>query len=352
VQAVGGPRHRTRAVVCAAAAALALLAAGCTSGGTGPGLTGTSGPGGPPAYHPTGKIVILAGRFLSSIRILDAASDSERELRLPVRGGSYDSAWPSPDGRFYVMPLEFSGQSRNQMFLLSSDGPPQKVGPAIEGVGAYQVAAGWALAWACPGDMSLLDLAHPTAWRKIGHACAGAISPDGKQLAFASETALYLMDLPNGEPREVLRFRDLPELRRAQVVPRSLDQMLWGPPGLAIGVGDASRTALVIWRDGRPPLVHPLGTARLGDMDWQPGGRLLAFFDYAPRGEVFTLDPDTGAEKQIASTGDFGRLTWSPDGKVVASSRSPNVVALVDGEGRGQVGTLVASGVPLVWLGA
>jgi hypothetical protein len=148
----------------------------------------------------------------------------------------------------------------------------------------------------------------------------------------------------------VLRFRGLSELHRAQIQARSLDEMLWGTPGVAVAVGDAARSALVVWRDDQPPVVHPLGRARLGQMQWQPGGRLLAFFDYAPHGEVLTLDPDTNQQRQLTATGEFGRLAWSPDGKAVATSRSENIIALVDPNGRGQMGTLSVPGVPIVWL--
>ena len=112
----------------------------------------------------------------------------------------------------------------------------------------------------------------------------------------------------------------------------------------------ASRSAVVIRRNDGSTLVKPQGRARLRQMAWQPGGRLLAFFDYAPHGEVLTLDPDTGEQRQIAAAGDFGQVAWAPDGKALATARSQNIVALVDTDGR-QVGALPSSGVPLLWLG-
>jgi hypothetical protein len=249
------------------------------------------------------------------------------------------------------MPVQFGfGNGTNQLFLIGSDSRPERVGPRVAGVTTFQVQGGYAVAWGCPGQMSLLDLGNPSRWQLIGHACSATISPDGQRLAYATDTALFVMDLPDGTARQVLRFRDLPELRRAQIAPQSLEEMLWGGPGIAIQVGDASRSAIVVWRDDGPPVVDALGRARLGQMQWQPGGRLLAYFDYAPQGEVFTLDPDTGERRQVAASGDFGRLAWSPDGKVVATSRSLNIIALIDQSGRGQVGTLRASGVPIAWL--
>lgn len=322
-----------------------FLGAACTGGGSGV----DTGPS-TPAYHPTGRIVMLSGRFLTGLDVLDAATDRQSHLRLPARGGAYSSAWPAPDGRMYALPTLglFSENSRGQLFLIG-DRRPERVGPPIEDADDFQARGGYAVAWGCPAPMRLLDLAHPTEWREIGHTCSASMSPDGKRLAFTSPTGLSVMDLPDGTPHEVLRFRDLDELRPAHVPAQSLDNVSWGTPGIAVEVGDASRSAMVVWREDRPPVVVPLGVARPEQMEWQPGGRLLAFYDFAPYGEVLTLDPDTGTRRQIAVS-DFGRLSWSPDGRVVAAPRSENVLALVDPRSGAQLGTLTTAGLPVIWL--
>jgi hypothetical protein len=241
----------------------------------------------------------------------------------------------------------FSPNSLGQLFLLGP-GKPERVGPSLEGANAFQVRGGNAIAWGCPGDLRLLDLKNPTEWRTIAPACSGTLSPDGSRLAYATQHGLFVMDLPDGTPREVLRFRDLPGLRAAEVPAQSLDVVQWGKPGIAVEVGDASRSAMVVWREGRDPVVVPLGTARLGPMEWQPDGNLLAFYDYSPHGEVLLLDGETGEHHQIAVS-DLGQLAWSPDGKVVATPRSENVVALVEPNTGEQLGTLTTSGVPVAW---
>jgi hypothetical protein len=329
------------------AVALTVLAAACTSGGAPEPTGGSTGS----SYRPRGEMVILAGRFLARLSVLDAASGTEKPLRLPFFGGAYTSAWPAENGRFYAMPLTFGQRSRNQLYIMGGGRPPDRVGPTIGKVADYQIQGGWAVTWGCPGDISVLNLDDPSEWKVVGHACSATVSPDGSQLAYTTPGALFVMDLPAGTPREVLRFRDLPELHRADIAPVSLDDLLWGDPGIAIQVGDASRSAIVVWRDDGPPVVKAQGRARLGQMQWQPGGRLLAFFDYAPHGEVMTLDPDSGEQRQIAAAGDFGRLAWSPDGKVVATSRSENVIAVVEPRDGGQITALPASGVPIIWLG-
>jgi hypothetical protein len=72
----------------------------------------------------------------------------------------------------------------------------------------------------------------------------------------------------------------------------------------------------VVWRENGRPVVDPLGTAQFAEMQWQPGGRLLAFLEFLPNGEAFTFDPDTGVERQIGISRDSDRMAWSPDGKV------------------------------------
>ncbi len=336
-------RLRRRALVSSAGMA-ALLAASCTGGG-GVGPRATTGP----TYHPAGQIVVLSGRFQVNVTSLDPRTDRERQIQLPLVRGSWVDGWPGPDGRFYGMPLSFGQRSQNQLYLLGPGVRPQRIGPPAAGVTGFQVTAGTALTWGCPGDMRVLDLAAPTAWRTIGQACAAAISPDGDRVAFVSHGGLSVMDLPDGTPREVLRFRDVPELKRSNVAPQSLDAVAWGEPGIAVAVGDASRSAIVVWREHGAPLVDPLGTAQFGKMQWQPGGRLLAFLEFLPAGEVFTFDPDTGAEQQVGISRDSDQVSWAPDGKVLAMARSLNVVALIDTNGR-QVGTLTSSGVPLLWM--
>jgi len=336
-------RLRRRALP-ASVAATALLVASCT-GGSEAGPAATTGPN----YHPTGQIVVLSGRFQVNVTALDTATDRERQVVLPFARGTYTDGWPGPDGRFYAMPLSFGQQSQSQLFLLGPRVRPQKIGPPVSGVTGFQVTAGKALTWGCPGDMQLLDLAAPTQWTTIGNACAASLSPDGKQVAYMSHGGLFVMDLPDGTPREVLRLRDVPELHQQHVAPQSLDAVTWGAPGIAVAAGDASKTAIVVWREHGEPAVDPLGTAQFGRMLWQPGGRLLAFLEFLPGGEVFTFDPDTGTERQVGISRDSDQMSWAPDGKVLAVARSLNVVALIDPEGR-QMGTLTSSGVPLLWM--
>lgn len=338
----GSMRGRGRIGATVALLALVAMAGACTSGGERHRTTRG------PSYHPTGRLVALVGRFGGHIVLQDVATGKTIDLTLPAVFGSWGSAWPGPRGRLYAMPLVFDATARSQLYLVGGGRPPRRVGPPLAGVIGYQVTAGYVIAWTCPG-VFLMDLSDPSGWQRVSAGCGAAMSPDGRLLAFATDSSLWVTDVPDGTPREVLRFADLDELGRAHIPHRSLEEVSWGKGGVAVAVGDSSRVAVAIWNDDRPPVVDVLGPVRFGEMQWQPGGDLLAFVDYAPNGELFALDSRTGEERLLAETGDYEGLAWSPDGRVVGAPLSLNMVALVE-PGAGRVGTLVTPGIPVAWL--
>lgn len=338
------PRGRIRAT--AALVALIALPASCTSGDRTPGTSPA------PTYHPTGQLVALVGRFNGHFVVMDLRTGKTFDPSMPQIFGFWGRAWPGPGGRLYAMPLVFSADTRSRMYLFGGKEPPRHVGPPIRGGIGFQVAGRYAVVWTCPG-VFLLDLSRPTRWDRVSGGCGAALSPDGRRLAFETASGLWVTDVPRGKPREVLRFADLDELRRAHIARRSLEEVTWGVGGVAAAVGDSSDGAVVVWNEDRPPVVDVVGRARIGDMEWQPGGSLLAFIDHAPEGELFSLDARTGEERQLAELGselgDVGGVTWSPDGRVVGAALSSNSMALVD-PGVGRVGTVVTPGVPVAWL--
>jgi WD40 repeat protein len=333
---------RRRGIGTTALVALVAFAAACTSTPPRPGDTGG------PSYRPTGRMVSFVGQFGGHLAVTDLATGKSIDTTMPPVFGSWEGVWPGPGGRFYAMPLVFDATAGSQLYLQGGKRPPQRIGPPVNGVIGFQAAAGYAVAWSCPG-VFVMDLSDPTRWERVSSGCGAAVSPDGRRLAFATESSLWVTDLPDGTPREVLRFADLPELRRTHTPPSSLEQVAWGAGGVAVAVGDTSQGAVVIWDEDRPPVVDVLGRARFGEMQWQPGGDLLAFVDYAPDGELFELDPRTGEERQLAAVGDVRGLVWSPDGRVVSAALSQNIVTLVD-PAAGPVGTLTTPGIPVAWF--
>jgi hypothetical protein len=335
---------RARRVVGAVAAAVALatITSACTSS-----VERHATPR--PTYRPTGTLVARLGGFGGHFVLMDAATGKTINTTLPPIFGSWGSAWPAPHGRLYGMPIVFNADARSQLYLFGGTRPTQRVGPPLAGVIGFQVTAGYAAAWSCPG-VFLLNLSEPTRWARVANeGCGAALSPDGRRLAFATDSSLWVTDVPDGTPREVLRFADLNELHRAHIPRRSLERVSWGDGGVAVAVGDASSAAVVIWNDDRAPVVDVVGAARFGEMRWQPGGSLLAFTDFTPNGELFALDARTGEERLLAELGDVEGLTWSPDGRVVAAPLSQDVTVLAD-PAAGRVGTLATPGVPVGWL--
>jgi WD40 repeat protein len=326
----------------AALAALMAMAAACTS---------TPEPqrtGGRPAYHPSGRIVVTVGSFGGHIQLVDAATGKVIDTKLPPVFGFWDEAEQGPHGQFYAMPLVFNARSRSQLYLVGGNRPPKPVGPPAKGVIGFELRGGYAVAWRCPG-VFLLKLSSPIRWERVSGGCGAALSPDGRRLAYATRSSMWIEDLPDGTPREVLRFADLRDLRRTNTPRRSLENLEWGEGGLAVAVGDSSQSAIVVWNEGRPPVIDVLGRARVEAMRWQPGGDYLAFTSFSPHGTLFGLDPRTGQERELAELGDVRGMVWSPDGRVVAAPLSTNIVALVDPDGR-RVGTLTTPGIPLAWL--
>src|SRR6266542_1202311 len=211
-------------VALGALVALVALAGACTSGGER--QRATRGP----TYHPTGRLVALVGRFGGHIVLQDVATGNTIDMTLPAVFGSWGAAWRGPRGRLYAMPLVFDATARSQLYLVGGKQAPRRVGPSLAGVIGFQVTAGYAVAWACPG-VFLMDLSDPSGWKRVSPGCGAAMSPDGRRLAFATESALWVMDVPDGTPREVLRFADLDELGRAHIQHRSLEQVSWGRAG-------------------------------------------------------------------------------------------------------------------------
>jgi DNA-binding winged helix-turn-helix (wHTH) protein/Tol biopolymer transport system component len=140
---------------------------------------------------------------------------------------------------------------------------------------------------------------------------SAALSPDGKYLAFTYKTGLFLRVLPSGETHALTQV----DSRRANGVSwfpdstRMLVTRSEGPgykPELwwesALG-GEAHK----IIDDGEQGAVSPVGTK-------------IAFLrgEYNKQ-ELWVMDADgEHAEKLAGAGGEFGSVTWSPDGRYLA----------------------------------
>ncbi len=176
-----------------------------------------------------------------------------------------------------------------------------------------------------------------------------AWAPDGEILAAASGDTVQLWDRKSGQ---LMHTIVLPSSKFA--VP-SVDVIAWSPIANTLAVGTEGNTILLI--DGATgeqlhAMVGPVPSSsafysHVKSITWSPDGKLLASsceerFDVQPSsmdGVITIWDITTGKQaREIRIPGDKGNaahvyytLTWSPDGHTLASVSSGGVLRLWDG---------------------
>ena len=152
----------------------------------------------------------------------------------------------------------------------------------------------------------------------VGH--AGAWSPDGRKLAFAKGSDLYLANADGTDAHKLIAVSGIPAGLR------------FSPDGARLGldVTNSEDNFSSLWEvrtdgTGLHPLLpnwHPLPAECCGR--WSPDGRYYFFLDYTPAGwNLWALRESTGIIQRQSSipfqltTGplSFGSLAPSPDGK-------------------------------------
>ena len=172
-------------------------------------------------------------------------------------------------------------------------------------------------------------------------------SGDSKQLGYLLERAdrlsdLWTIDLPDGEPRILIRAQGRQELTAAQKAARErrrekgkgVTAYAWRPGSRDILVPRSGD--LYLWQAGK---LKRLTTTTPAERDprWSPDGRLLA---YVREDNLFVRDVDAGSERRLTQWGggqrrcglaefiageELGRhrgFWWSPDSKRIAYVRT------------------------------
>jgi TolB protein len=143
-----------------------------------------------------------------------------------------------------------------------------------------------------------------------------AISPDGQQLAFASNRSgywdLYLLDLPSG------RINRLTETPAYEAAPT------WSPDGqwLAYEAYQNEQLDILILSTSAPDQPIPLTNHPAADSSpvWSPGGRQIAFVsNRSGDAEIWLADLDQIEEQRFINlsrhpSGEDRHPAWSPDG--------------------------------------
>ena len=179
------------------------------------------------------------------------------------------------------------------------------------------------------------DLAGPQPVRGVTYP---AISPDGRQIAFAALGDLWLMPV-EGAPR---RLTTGPAIEIAPA---------WSPDGRSLAYASDRAGSMNIWirdlQSGADRQLTRLPMATLAPA-WSPDGGRIAFND--ADGQVQIVDVKSGAIRRIHEhLNDPGRPAWSPDGSAVVVS-SLKVYSTRFREGTNEVLRISTDGRPDRWF--
>lgn len=191
------------------------------------------------------------------------------------------------------------------------------------------------MSWPLTASAQLPGATKVTSARQLGPVGyrdpVGALSPDGKRLAWAIDTHLYVRPIQGGSAIEL----GVPESVRLQLA--------WLPDAIHIavkeivpGVGPqwavydvAERTRAVLW-DGRRMLVgHSAAStttdsiqilvSRLQDLAWSPDGRSVAGVSYTgPQSQLWIVDADGRNARVTTVDRAITSLAWLPDSRRIA----------------------------------
>jgi len=180
-----------------------------------------------------------------------------------------------------------------------------------------------------------LSLSGPQPVRGVMHP---AISPDGKQIAFAALGDLWLMPIGGAARR-------LTDDAAVETDPA------WSPDGKSLAYSSDRDGSMQIWiRDLQSDVDRRLTDAAGAPMQaaWSPDGSQIAFTN--SDGQLFVVDAASGAIRRVHDRlNEPGRPSWSPDGSAVVMS-SLKVYSTRFREGTNQVLRIPINGGSDAWF--
>jgi Tol biopolymer transport system component len=251
-------------------------------------ITGALGSAFRPLLSPDGSKLVYGTRVdnQTGLRLRDLATGEERWLKLPVQRDEQESRFTrdfipgcafTPDGKFV---LAVYGGKFHKIDAVSSADSVIPISVRVS------LPVGSRLNFPIRVDDG------PVQARLIQEP---ELSPDGKHLAFSALTKLYVLDLPDGKPKQ-------------------------------LSAAEARE-------------FHP---------SWSPDGKSLAYVSWSPEGgHLWRRSADgTGEQQQLTRTPAFYRdPVWAPDGKRIVALRAPR-------RERNESPFDTATGLDLVWVPA
>jgi TolB protein len=157
-----------------------------------------------------------------------------------------------------------------------------------------------------------------------------AWSPDGRKIAFVSDAHhftddIYLMKADGSGTRQLTRSGGWP----------GATAPAWSPDGRMLAFINEDHALSVMRRDGTqkrlldspPPTACPkCGGLAMGDdfsPEWSPDGRKILFTQRrgARSIQIYVVNPDGNAKRQVTHVGGNVSASWSPDGRRIVFDR-------------------------------
>ncbi|MGQ0670663.1 MAG: hypothetical protein ACT4PO_13485 [Actinomycetota bacterium] len=294
-----------------------------------------------------GRVIVGLGQQYNELAVYFPASGEVQ--RFPgARFGRFEfvqgAVWVSEDTAYAM--VETEGFFASRLHKLSLDRKAEPIGPPLRGGRLLGLSGDVVIAVSYRGIWTM-DLRNPRAWRLLAKGFTGALSPDGRSVAYVPKDAGSVWRVPvdgSDVPTRVVDARDL-ELRDLGLSSPRFYEVAWGKPGIAItaatGPSYLDPGALVFVPSAGPVAVIALGDALANDPTWQPNGALLAFTTCADclggftrghaQGDLRLFDAGTGELRQVAAAPEFFLgVAWSPDGDFVVTRPKVGQIIFVD----------------------
>lgn len=314
---------------------------------------------------------------------VDLPSGRMRAFRGPEKAGfPFEGFWldGAARGPEAVELADFDGRGA-RLFRLSLDRPPQALGPLLRGPVADTDASGSLVAVARCGRPSapeqrdgvfVIDVNHPTRWRRVARGCSAALSPDGSRVAYSPDgRTIRTLPLDGSGSSEVVAdldalgrniegkgLRPAGSLKRGGGGRISPADLRWGPGGIALGVRSRQSNVIVVARPGERPVfeaITPADNDFFPVLSWRPESDSLGVLSnsggYVDAIGVVRLFDPRRAELEVISAVSQPSYTmvWSPSGDALVTGDDRNAWTFISPSGRWIEQLPSPRAIPLDW---